>query len=402
MTDMFTLLVKMADIAKSVFYITYPGGLMFGYSWTAENTFVLVNPHHLPTSEVLIAIKKWDQDGLTNYVWNVDSNGNKIGIPDNHGTSIDNNNTLYYGPNGSSGASINFSDTNWHGFSNLNLISGRLWKTSLRVTVNQVTKEKVIAGNDMTMDFLSDKLETIVKGAPYPVTIDVIEISTGFVVASWPPVQAIATDGSRILLFNEIVNPILQDFSRYVGNDSLSNLAASINVRSGNYSQKVLIERYVNGSKYYLQLNVVEYGTQQLLTLLYLNTDDFNAQVIDTSTKTGYMIGGIIAAFTLGGALFAITITRQLDLVSNQINLLKQLKFSEVLDKESGVKSRSFVLELARLQEAFQEMVTVFADTLKTSNTLRSSGRATSTSGITSLHQGVCMSKSAPSLPGNT
>ncbi|KAJ3287462.1 hypothetical protein HDU79_005678 [Rhizoclosmatium sp. JEL0117] len=387
MTDMFALLDNMADVAKSVFYITYPDGLMFGYSWTSNNTFVM-----------------WDQVGLTNYVWQVDANGNKIGTPDNHGTSQDNNNTLYYGPTGASGANIDFSNANWHGFSDVNLISGRLWKTSLRVVVNLITNEKVITGNDMTMDFLSDKLQTIVEASPYPVVIDVIEISTGFVVASWPRVQAIAEDGSRILRYNEISSIILQDFSAYV--DSFKTAASPLSTLADGISalhQKhgLFVDRYVNGSKYILQLNIVQYGTQKLLTVLYLNTDDFNAQVTDTSTKTGYMIGGIILAFVFGGYLFSITITRQLDLVSRQINLLKCLKFSEVLDKDSGVKGRSFVFELANLQEAFHEMVTVFADTLKASNSLRQgSGRLASTLG-NNQNQGTVVSKSAPSLPGN-
>ncbi|KAJ3076373.1 hypothetical protein HDU99_001356, partial [Rhizoclosmatium hyalinum] len=47
------------------------------------------------------------------------------------------------------------------------------------------------------------------------------------------------------------------------------------------------------------------------------------------------------------------------------------LKFSEVLDREDGVKGRSFIFELADLQQAFFEMATAFAQSLKASMSVR-------------------------------
>ncbi|KAJ3080209.1 hypothetical protein HDU99_008976, partial [Rhizoclosmatium hyalinum] len=98
-----------------------------------------------------------------------------------------------------------------------------------------------------------------------------------------------------------------------------------------------------------------------------MDVESFQKQVQETSDKTGLAMLGIIVAFVTLGCLFALVITRQLGLVAVQIDMLKNLKFSEVLDKESGVKSRSFVFEL----EAFQEMVAVFAKSLTTSHSLQ-------------------------------
>ncbi|KAJ3080210.1 hypothetical protein HDU99_008977 [Rhizoclosmatium hyalinum] len=130
-------------------------------------------------------------------------------------------------------------------------------------------------------------------------------------------------------------------------------------------------ERNVGGVDWIMKIKSMPYGGKTLILLTYMDVEAFQKQVQETSDRTGLAMLGIIVAFVILGCLFALVITRQLGLVAIQIDLLKNLKFSEVLDKESGVKNRSFVLELAKLQEAFHEMVAVFAKSLKTSHSLQ-------------------------------
>ncbi|ORY47483.1 hypothetical protein BCR33DRAFT_97963 [Rhizoclosmatium globosum] len=134
---------------------------------------------------------------------------------------------------------------------------------------------------------------------------------------------------------------------------------------------KLIMTRTFLGTDWLLQVDNIEYYNQVLVLITYMDLHAFEKKVRETSERTGFAMLGIILAFVCGGCLFAVVITKQLDLVAKQIDLLKNLKFNEVLDKNSGLKGRSFVLELAKLQEAFHEMVTVFAKTLKTSQSLQ-------------------------------
>ncbi|KAJ3047710.1 hypothetical protein HDU99_009413 [Rhizoclosmatium hyalinum] len=136
-------------------------------------------------------------------------------------------------------------------------------------------------------------------------------------------------------------------------------------------NEKIYIDRNVNGINWMLEMKVMSLIGQRFIFAVYMNVDYVETDIKYSGRKTGFMMLGIILAFLCLGGLFSWTIASQLGLVAKQIDLLKQLKFNEVLDRESGVKGRSFIYELANLQQAFFEMATAFAQSLKTSLNIR-------------------------------
>ncbi|KAJ3032847.1 hypothetical protein HDU99_010877, partial [Rhizoclosmatium hyalinum] len=138
--------------------------------------------------------------------------------------------------------------------------------------------------------------------------------------------------------------------------------------------EKIYVNRNINGVNWLLELKVMPLLGQRFIFAVFINIDFVQADVKASGEKTGFMMLGIILAFLILGGLFSWTIAYQLGLVAKQIELLKQLKFSEVLDKEDGIKGRSFIFELADLQQGFFEMTTTFAKCLKTNANVRAGG----------------------------
>ncbi|ORY47457.1 hypothetical protein BCR33DRAFT_764451 [Rhizoclosmatium globosum] len=370
MRQMLILLNHHLDISVDIFYVTVPEGEVNGYTYTVNGTLQL-----------------WDQKGLTLSTYNCDGNGYALGAPVSVTTDEGNktpqmpgnNHTLDYGIGGMSGTNLNYSDPNSTGMSKIRPWGGRIFKTSVGIAINEVTNEKVIVGADLSMGFLAKQLSDISNTIPTPLFVGVIGAVSGRMLASSPAINLLSADKTRMLDAWELDSIHVLDFSSYLNETygtqmgylaKVQNLAADLNAMQEDGGSRFSY-RNVGGVDWILKVKSIIYGGKALLLLTYMDLQAFQKQVQETSDRTGYAMLGIILAFVTAGCLFAIVITRQLDVVARQIDMLKNLKFSEVLDKESGVKKRSFVFELAKLQEAFHEMVTVFAKTLKTNQSAR-------------------------------
>ncbi|KAJ3060817.1 hypothetical protein HDU98_003227, partial [Podochytrium sp. JEL0797] len=135
--------------------------------------------------------------------------------------------------------------------------------------------------------------------------------------------------------------------------------------------QNMFLDRTIQGANWKVGLNAFGFQGKEQLIVVYMNTDSVQVQLGKQSTSTGYVITGIIVAFVIVGGLFSILIGRQLGVVSRQIQLLRDLKFKEVLGGGTEVKDRSFIYELAELQKCFYQMVVKFSELIKVSGTLR-------------------------------
>ncbi|KAJ3285012.1 hypothetical protein HDU79_007688 [Rhizoclosmatium sp. JEL0117] len=318
LTSMLTILDRNRKQTSDIYYYTYPSGTMFGYVYPDDD---VTRPVQMVTQ---------DSKTLAMSFWMCDPTGLPIAPPvfSFPGTNI----TEALLPGGSFKANIDYSNKTWSGFTSIFVASGQLLKSSLQIAVNPVTKEQVTVGNDC--------------------------------------------DGLGILPLTAVNNSFAQDLSiyflsSYPANNSQSQMVKFVATMDQAKRVKMYVDRNVNGENWMLELKVMSLLGQRFIFAVYMNVDFVEADIKTSGQRTGFMMLGIILAFLLLGGLFSWAIASQLGLVAKQIDLLKQLKFSEVLDREDGVKGRSFIFELADLQQAFFEMATAFAQSLKASMSVR-------------------------------
>ncbi|ORY44077.1 hypothetical protein BCR33DRAFT_766231 [Rhizoclosmatium globosum] len=354
LTSMLTILDRNRKQTSDIYYYTYPSGTMFGYVYPDDD---VTRPVQMVTQ---------DSKTLAMSFWMCDPTGLPIAPPvfSFPGTNI----TEALLPGGSFKANIDYSNKTWSGFTSIFVASGQLLKSSLQIAVNPVTK---------TMGFVSGRLSKIANAIPYPLFAGFLDVNSGSLVASSDPsITFLTSDGLGILPLTAVNNSFAQDLSiyflsSYPANNSQSQMVKFVATMDQAKRVKMYVDRNVNGENWMLELKVMSLLGQRFIFAVYMNVDFVESDIKTSGQRTGFMMLGIILAFLLLGGLFSWTIASQLGLVAKQIDLLKQLKFSEVLDREDGVKGRSFIFELADLQQAFFEMATAFAQSLKASMSVR-------------------------------
>ncbi|ORY41341.1 hypothetical protein BCR33DRAFT_718956 [Rhizoclosmatium globosum] len=332
---MLVVLYAFSEHTFDIYYYTYPGGLNFGYYFSATG-----------------ALQLWTQNNMTQYTFNCTPEGDPYGSP------VMANNLI-------SDGTVNMPGNN-------NTLQ-TVYVSAYHISVNRVTKEQVTFGADWTMAFLTKRLKQVLGTIPYPMFCAIVEPFTGYIVTLSSNASLLTDDQLSILTLNDVQDPFVQDFSSYLnatfkGQGLVDQLMAATSLVS---VSPRFTSRSLNNANWQLQIQSALFMKSNYLFLTYLNVDAVEVEVSQVSTRTGYIMLGIILTFLLAGTLFAVTVSSQLNLVRKQIGMLKQLKFHEVLDKDSGVKGRSFIHELADLQQSFHEMVKVFASTIKTSQSLR-------------------------------
>ncbi|KAI9340230.1 hypothetical protein BDR26DRAFT_861500, partial [Obelidium mucronatum] len=355
LSTMLILLNHMRDVAVDFFYYTYPEGLFFGYKYDDDG------------------LKMWTQVNLTIYTWKCTPDGTPLFPPISGNEDVGNrtiaspgnNNTLQNDIGGTTGANLDYSNDTAQSHTDVFIWDKALYKTTYDIGVNPVTKQKVVFGNDWTMEFVSKQLTQIMAQVPYPTFCAIIEISTGHVVStSTANLTYLSSDALNILAYDEIESPFLKDFASYLDQEykasskqgKLKNLQNRLDTEFAKSTDNLYVNRPLFNEVWKAEMKTLDFDGEKLLFVLYLNMDAVESKISRMSTQTGFILLGIIIGFIVLGTLFSLTISRQLGLVSKQIGLLMQLKFSEVLDKQSGIKGRSFVYELAGLQESFHEM----------------------------------------------
>ncbi|KAJ3079847.1 hypothetical protein HDU99_009951, partial [Rhizoclosmatium hyalinum] len=277
-------------------------------------------------------------------------------------------------------ANVDYKNKTWSGYSSIFVTSAQILKSSIQIAVNPVTKEQVTVANDWTMNFVSVRLYRITSTIPYPTFAGFLDVTSGKLVASSDPsIDLLTSDGRDILNLVNVKNNFAQDLASYFvssfqSNTTMAQVLDFVQNMDQSGTNKIYVNRYINGVNWLLELRVMPLLGQRFIFAVFINIDFVQADIKASGEKTGYMMLGIILAFLILGSLFSWTIAYQLGLVAKQIDLLKQLKFTEVLDKETGIKGRSFIFELADLQQAFFEMATAFAKSLKSSYSVRATG----------------------------
>ncbi|ORY44081.1 hypothetical protein BCR33DRAFT_717180 [Rhizoclosmatium globosum] len=217
------------------------------------------------------------------------------------------------------------------------------------------------SGNIRTMNFVSVRLSKIASTIPYPTFSGFLDVTSGKLVASSDPsINLLTNDGYGILPLGSVNNTFVQDLANYYASSfqsatTIAQILDFVQNMDQSGKEKIYVNRNINGVNWLLELKVMPLLGQRFIFAVFINIDFVQADIKASGEKTGFMMLGIILAFLLLGGLFSWTIASQLGLVAKQIDLLKQLKFSEVLNKEEGVKGRSFIFELANLQQAFFE-----------------------------------------------
>ncbi|KAJ3132299.1 hypothetical protein HK100_005458 [Physocladia obscura] len=254
-------------------------------------------------------------------------------------------------------------------------IFGLVLKTVVCLAVNQDTGEKIGVAADWLVSDISKNVITVINTIPYPIFVAVLEISSAYILASSSTAQVIASDFSSVLTVNQVEDPFFQDVCKILnityGTDKSVTQQLSAISNSLSLEGSLSYVRNLNGATWKVEAYLINSTVGNMLFIEYLNVDAVESDLTKTSRKTGLIMLGVIVGVLIIGILFAIIISRQLGIVATQIIMLKQLKFQEALSKDAGIKSRSFVYELAGLQESFYEMVTVFAKILRTSNNLQ-------------------------------
>ncbi|KAJ3063707.1 hypothetical protein HDU98_000496 [Podochytrium sp. JEL0797] len=144
--------------------------------------------------------------------------------------------------------------------------------------------------------------------------------------------------------------------------------------------------------------------------------DRVQSSLSKQATLTGYMILGVILAFSVIGLLFAIWISWQVEVVSKEFVECKDLDFSKILGSEAVAgeggnaplqRRESAIYELALLQRLFAGMVVAFSTLLKANaNLLKGQQQNRPASVAVAPGAGVGMNGTGPresaSLPRNS
>ncbi|KAJ3288709.1 hypothetical protein HDU79_004635 [Rhizoclosmatium sp. JEL0117] len=356
---MFSELKGLTQFTTSMYVMTYPEGLQIGYSYYTDATG---KANYF----------WWNQTGFTLTTYLCDKYGRPLepplksntdkgdGTPSNPG----NNNTLANGVNGYQGANLNYTTAQF-AFTNTYLYDSTAFKSSYAFAINSVTGEKATFANDWTLGFVSTKINEILKVFKYPVFAAAVECGTGYVLGTSSAAQLF--NESVIYTVREVDDPFFKDFARFLdagfaGGDVSGQLVSAAEVAER--QNKWFLDRSVGGSRWKLGINSYSFAGRKILLMVYMNIDSVESQMDRLSTKTGYMMLGIIAAFVALTVLFSIVISRQLQVVVRRIQLLKDLKVSEMSEDANG-HTYSVVFELAELQKAFNSMTAVFTEFLK-------------------------------------
>ncbi|KAJ3009938.1 UNVERIFIED_CONTAM: hypothetical protein HDU68_002409 [Siphonaria sp. JEL0065] len=376
--SMLIALNAVSQYTTSMYILTYPRGEQFGYFYHTD-----VNGTR--------TLRWWSQEGMTVSVNLCTEKGEVIQPPisvrtnEGNGTlkNPGNNNTLQNAVGGISGVDLEYAIGPTFGYSNVYLFDGEVYKSAYAYSINPVTQESVVFGNDWTLNFISKAIVSMLKVVVFPMFSAIIECDTGTVVATSSMAQLFV--GDQLLTIQQINDPFLQDFAGMVnGTFSWAGKTRAINDLPSQMrdlyafieeyypgSQAAYTDRTINGENWKMALNTYTIIGNKMLFVTYMNTDSVEAELNQLSAKTGYMMIGIISAFVVVGILFTLMITRQLHVVSVQIRLLKDLKFKEVLGVDAEIKNRSFIYELAELQKCFHSMVIVFSELLKSNSSMR-------------------------------
>ncbi|KAJ3067757.1 hypothetical protein HDU98_009038 [Podochytrium sp. JEL0797] len=370
MRGMLLLLNGLRSYTMDMYMLTVPGGAISGYFYDSTNT-----------------LQMWNQVGMTINTTVCDSNGYPLTISSTSTANGDgtianpgNNNTLYYTIGGVSGANINYTSNTSHSMSGMYLWGGNVYKSTLRMSVNPVTDEKVLFANDWTVSFLSNQLKMIVQKMPYPMIAGAVEITSGYVVAMSDDTSFISADGSAVLTITQLSENFVIDLCNYLkeqypsANADLLTQLSDIATTLANPSTPFLRGLRTISTPFVMQLSLIDMGDgHPLLLFQYIDQNAVLANMRSTSIKTGLTMLGIILLVVGTGTVFALLISRQLRIVASQISLLKQMKFNQVLGKDGQVQSSSFISELSEVQVLFYEMVVQFANTLKASKMMQQS-----------------------------
>ncbi|ORY20041.1 hypothetical protein BCR33DRAFT_777404 [Rhizoclosmatium globosum] len=356
---MFSELKGMTQFTTSMYVMTYPEGLQLGYSCNRD-------------SKGKTTYYWWNQTGFTLSTYLCDNAGHPLEPPlksntdkgDGTASNAGNNNTLSNGVNGYQGANLNYSTAQF-AFTNTYLYDSVAYKSSYAFAINSVTGEKATFGNDWTLGFVSTQINEILKVFKYPVFAAAVECGTGYVLGTSSTAQLF--NDTVIYSVREVDDPFFKDFTRLLDG---SFTGVNVTVQLGSVSSvaegqdRWFLDRNIAGSRWKLGINAHLFAGRKILLLVYMNIESVESQMDRLSTKTGYMMLGIIAAFVALTVLFSIVISRQLQVVVRRIQLLKDLKVSEMAEDVDG-HAYSVVFELAELQKAFNSMTAVFTEFLK-------------------------------------
>ncbi|KAJ3073159.1 hypothetical protein HDU98_002131 [Podochytrium sp. JEL0797] len=364
------------------------------FKWQQVNMTVYTYPC-LPDGEIL-----WGSNAAA---WDFPGNGS-LANPGN-------NNTLQNAVGGTAGTNLEYALGPVSGNTVPFLYDNNLIKTSYAFSINDVTGEQVVFGNDWSLVKISEQIVAICEIVSFPVFAGVVKVNTGTVLATSSSAPLFSIAAQTLFAINEIQDPFFADFSNFVNstivlgliNDLPNQLDIIYTYVRTHYpgSENTFEDRVVDGVPWKLALKAFSMSGSAYLILVYMNVATVEAQLGKQSTTTGYVISGIIVAVVVTGFLFSILIGRQLSVVSRQIQLLKDMKFKEVLGGGTDVKDRSFIYELAELQKCFYQMVVKFGDLLQINSSAQVMSHIQSHTGAPSLlRPSVVMGRNSDTIRG--
>ncbi|RKO86345.1 hypothetical protein BDK51DRAFT_47050 [Blyttiomyces helicus] len=245
-----------------------------------------------------------------------------------------------------------------------------------------------VASTDLTLDFLTEVLTAQSGQLQYDNYIYAFEIGANGEVClgSSDGVDLYVRDASnapqRSVTLSELAEraPPIAALDKALAvtpgsGGSLSGFAAEQGTSTASLS--------VNGAPYLVGASALDHGSLRWVVIQFVKEADVLMALTSGSEATGGIVAGVVAAFLIVAGVFSVYVGRALGYIVEDIVLMSQLKFEDILGEGSitdssihELKHPSRVKELHAIQASFLQLTETYARMI-TSNTRIASTKLT-------------------------
>ncbi|KAI8850715.1 hypothetical protein BC829DRAFT_388703 [Chytridium lagenaria] len=223
-------------------------------------------------------------------------------------------------------------------------------------------KTKIIVGTDITNESFQNKLMDALSSIKFPFVIAVIDVLTGYIIATTVPTLSLVNPAGTIKRYNETTVPYFEDFSlmlssTYGGN--ITNLWRAAAEATGTLPFRSSLMSYSGTVK---DLHRDQNMTHPWMIVSYVNEDAVNQAYLSADKWTQSTIFLVMLVLLIVGSMFFIAFTLGLQRVVNHLKMVRDLRFKDLESPRKSLGKASVVRELDVLQNAFIEMLECLMD----------------------------------------
>ncbi|TPX70055.1 hypothetical protein SpCBS45565_g02008 [Spizellomyces sp. 'palustris'] len=254
------------------------------------------------------------------------------------------------------------------------------WLTFAKPIYNQTKQYIGIQGSDMAMSWFEGPLKRYAEYIPYRTATYVFglhpdkdEIIGASTISSRELIKS-AAEGNpdpaflRLLTIPELAaNASFWEPVSALYNHLLKMSDGSLYKFVGDYP-KASIQLKLSNGQYIVQVEQIQTYNLNWGIVHIVSQDDILEELHTSNTKTIGTVIGVVAAGCAVGILFTYFLSKALYMITRDLVLLSDFKFTDVLqkdlDKENGMRRPKYsrIAELWQIQRAFHKMVVTFAD----------------------------------------